>query len=205
MNEESHERIYQLCKKRNFSLTILNDHYSFFNRHYSTMVHLYIDTECLAGKDYEKISYIPLKYKKIGTEKDHISNRKNSVHIANTEGDFYRKYKQQYEYININLLVVRIPHIKFLDKNIAFRVIKEMEIKKKHKVFIVQYIGYPEKDIELIKKGSCSWGCCNIGNITCFNIIETIYDKNKLKYTHFVKEEGVDDDEFLASTRLCSE
>ena len=193
MNEESNEIIYLLCKKRGFELNIFKDHYSFFNKNDSTMVHLFIDKECLAGKYNEKKSEIPKKYKKLGLKKTirRDSKKEDAIYISSAEGDFYTEYRKRYGSLNRNLLVVRMPNIRFLDKNIAFRTIKQMEVEKTHKVFMVQYIGYPEIEIERITRGSCGWGCCGIG-VVQFNIIETKYDKKKHKYIHYVKDE--DDD-----------
>lgn len=195
MNQESHEKISCLCKKRGFALTIFDDHYSFFNKDDSTMVHLFIDNECLVGNYSEKKCKIPQKYKKLGYQKsiNKYQKNKDSVYISNAEGDFYDKYQQRHESKNRNLLVVRIPYIQALDKNIAFRTIKQLEVEKKHKVFMVQYIGYPEVEIERIKRGSCGWGCCGLGSVVRFNIIETTYDKKQRKYIHYVKEKGHDD------------
>lgn len=190
MNEESHERIDLLCKKRGFELNIFKDHYSFLNKYDSTMVHLFIDKECLVGNYLEKKSTIPKKYKKIGSEPiRRYSKKKDAIYISKAEGEFYIKYRNRYESLNRNLLVVRIPNIRDLNKNIAFRTIKQMEVEKKHKVFMVQYIGYPEIEINRITHGSCGWGCCGLGNVVQFNIIQTKYDQKKHKYIHYVKDE----------------
>lgn len=196
MNEESHVIITRLCHERGFVLTILKDHYAFFNPKKDTMVHLFINKECLVGdygeKEFKLNKKGKQKYSKIGSEKKNIYDEKrNTVVISNAESSFYDEYtRKHFNGEKINLLVVRIPCIKFLNKNIAFGEVKTLELERNENVFVVQYIGYPEEEIERIMCGDCGWGCCGIDSITHFDIISTRYSKRENKYCHLLKRKG---------------
>ena len=171
MNWEYRTRIQKLCEKRGFTLIELEDCYQFEDD--STIVNLFINDKCLAGIYSEKE-----KEKK--KEKQHTENKCINC-IGRIEGDFYKKYKKE-KLQNKNLLVVRIKKIEDLNKNIAFREIKKLETMKGCKVFMVQYIGYPEGEIMKITDGET--GHCGPD----FDIIESVYNKTTRSYDHLITD-----------------